>query len=437
MSNKISSIFDRDEFKHLRKAWDARRRELKARAAYYDGTVYRQMQALFGPLWPKLYRGVKPLFLPFSRAVNVDAGIIPGGWALPEDAPAIWTAARDRVFRDSHWDAKGVLWVHYGAQYGISMLKVVDDRAARRVRLQPVDPLRVMLVGRSVYDAGAEMSVYVDKRRTPLRGSPGATKRPARKQNALAEYAEVTTATQVRTFVDGAPMGVGGREAVYANDLGVVPYVQNPHIDDGTALGECTYARAIEMLDEVNELASYLADIIKKHAEPQWAISGAEPSELEKSGDNAWFLPQDGDAKALVAKVDIEGVLNFVKLVRDNVHEALPETSFTELRKRERVATATLELQMLELTLKIQRARPNYDAALAKALRLAGQAGQQMGIPGLAVLDSEDLQLDNERRVLPLDPEVALRLESLALSIESQRKAIALQDELGDDRSRE
>lgn len=412
---EISSIFDLDEFTGLRGAWDARVRELRARAAYYDGTVYRRLQEMLGPIWPKLYRGIKPLFLPFSRSVHVDAGIIPGKWAFPEGSPEIWAAARDRVFRDSAWNAKGLLWIHYGAEYGVSVLKIVDDRLQKKVRLMPVNPSRVMIMGRSMYDSTAATSLYVDHR--ILNGE-------------RVEYGEVITPEQVQTFVDGIPQGVGGRPTKYANRLEKIPYIEVKHIDDGTLLGECTYQRAIEMLDEVNELASYLADIIKKHAEPQWAISGAEPVELEKSGGNAWFLPQGAEAAALVAKIDIEGVLGFVKLIRDNVHEALPETSFTELRKRERIATATLELQMLELTLKIQSARPNYDEGLAAALRMCGLAGQQMGIPGLAALNDEDLHFDNDRRVLPLDVETALRVESLALTVESQRRALAMQEEL-------
>ena len=85
---------------------------------------------------------------------------------------------------------------------------------------------------------------------------------------------------------------------------------------------------------------------------------------------------------------------------------------------------------MLELTLKIQRARPNYDEGLARALRLCGQAASQMGLTEMASLDNEDLRFDNDRRVLPLDPETALRVESLELTVESQRQALAMQREM-------
>jgi len=419
---KVSSIFETDEFKPLTQAWQVRTMELQARGAYYDGTVYRSLQAILGPLWKRLYKGIKPLFLPFARAVDVDAGLIPGGWALADDAPAAWRIGMEQLFRVSRWAMRGVLFVHYGAVHGVSCLKVVDDRSSMRVMLAPINPTRLMLTGNGPYADAPAQALYVE-RRQDVAWNNAAGGDPY-------EYAEVTTAEWVRTFVNGLPQGIGGREAAYANPLGVVPYVEVRHIEDGSQLGACTYQRAIEMLDEVNELASYLADIIKKHVEPQWALSGVEPTELEKSGDNAWFLPEGGKADALVANLDIEGVLNFVKAVRENVLDALPELSFTELRKRERVATATLEMQMLELTLKMLRARPNYDAGLAAAMKIAGLAGSQMGIPEVAALADDGLELDNGRRVLPLDTETALRIESLALTVEAQRQNLEMQKEL-------
>ena len=58
------------------------------------------------------------------------AAIIPGKWAIEgelegENQP--WVDARDKVFDDSRWSIWGVLYVHYGAQYGVSALKMVRD----------------------------------------------------------------------------------------------------------------------------------------------------------------------------------------------------------------------------------------------------------------------------------------------------------------------
>jgi hypothetical protein len=406
--DSINSLFDTDEFKPLARAWQARLKELTRRRAYYDGSVYGKMKQQLGWLWPRLYKGIKPLYLGLARAVDVDAGIIPGGWALAEDAPDTWQPAIDTVFDWSDWARDGVLYIHYGAQYGVVGLKVSDLRDSRIVQIKPLKPTCFMLVEAGDYDTTASMAIYVERK--------------ADSGGAEYEYAEVIAAETVRTFRDGQPSAFGGREAAYKNELGFVPFVEAEHKRTGEAFGECTYQQAIPLLDEVNQLASYLADIIAKHAEPQWVVSGSEASDLVKSGDNVWYLP-DANAKVtpLVAGVDIAGVLEFIREIRDQVHGALPELAFDELRKKDQIATATLELQLMELVLKIKRCRPNYDHGLADALRMAARAAASMSIGDIGILDDEALTFDAERPVLPLDPQTAMSLELQQIALDREK----------------
>lgn len=413
-ADKNKSLFDLDEFAGYRAQWNVRQTNLAYRRAYYDGSIYRNIRDRFMALGrlspmigPRLYRGTKALYLMLSRAVNVDAGIIPGGWALAEGAPSAWQPAIKKVFAWSDWARDGVLFTHYGAQYGLSTLKIADLREARRVVIKPVDPSCAMPVRRGLYDPTPAIAFVVEQR--------------TRADGTAFEYGEVITPDFVRTFADGEPTGFDGRLPEYPNELGFVPLVETMHLNTGDALGECTYQQVIPLIDEVNELASYLADVIKKHAEAQWVVMGAEASDLVKSGDNVWFMPENGDVKALVAGIDIPGVLAFITAIRGEVHGGLPELAFDELKSKTQIATATLELQLMELVLKIKRTRPNYDHGLADALRLAGRAGAQLGVRELAVLDDEALSFDEERPVLPLDKETQIRLEQQALSLEQQR----------------
>lgn len=380
----MRSIFELDEFAPRRDAWQERLRRLNGRKGYYDGSIYKQA---FGWLGPRLYRGIKTLYLPLHRAVQVDAGIVPGGWAWRDDAPEAWEAARKQVFAWSRWSTDGVLYVHRGAQYGVSALKVADLRDVERVVISPVDPTKLLLDVPNPY-LDPTQSIYVEERGD-------------------VQYAEVIDAERVRLFVDAR------LEREYDNPLGFVPYVEVRHIENGDELGECTYEHSIPLLNEVNELASYLADIIKKNAEPQWAISGADGTDMVKSGDNIWFLPQGATAHPLLANVDIDGVLAFVETVAGNLKESLPELAFDELKSKDQIATATVELQLMELTLKVKRMRPNYDAGLVAALRLAGRAAATMGLSDIALLDDDLLAFDDERPVLPLDPITEATLEAM------------------------
>jgi hypothetical protein len=409
-TDRVKSIFDLPEYKPFRARWDTRRKELARRKSYYDGSIYTDVRRKLGWLAPRLYRGIKPLYLPLSRAVDVDAGIIPGGWTLPEDEPRrdAWQVAIDTIFDWSDWDIDGVLYVHYGAMYGVTALKMADLRDQKRVIVKPINPACVLLVETMEYDLTPTLAFWAETRADKKTGEEF-------------EYAEVVTSETIRTFANGKPAKFDGREPEYANELKFVPFVEVDHIRTGEALGEATYQKAMPLLDEVNELASYLADIIRKHAEPQWAISGAEPGELTKSGDNVWFLPGDSKATPMVAGIDIPGVLDFIREIRDQVHGALPELAFTALLEKTQIATATLELQLMELVLKTKRTRPNYDHGLADALRMAGRAAATMGLGDVAVLDDEGLRLDEKRPVLPLDPETANRLEMQALALERER----------------
>lgn len=409
-----NSIFDLAEFKPYKARWDDRLNALSRRAAYYDGSVFTEEQFGWKALsWiaPRWFKGVRPLYLPLSRAVDVDAGIIPGGWSFSEDSPQTWRNAAATLFRWSKWETEGVLYVHYGAQYGLVGLKVCDLRDQGAVVLEPIDPTRFVLVRSSLYDETPSMSIYVDRRKDEI--------------GKEFEYAEVITPQAIRTFRDGSPFPYADRKAEEVNALGFVPFVEVQHKMTGDPYGECTYQRAIPMLEQLNALASYLAEVVRKHSEPQWAVAGAEPSDMVRSGDRMWFLPQGAVPHILLPKVDIPGILSFIQEIRDQVHDALPELTFDELRKKDQVATATLEIQLMELVLKVQRCRPNYDAGLVAAMQLAGRAGAEMGgdAAQLAPLDDENLHLDDERPVLPLDPKTAMELELQRLELEQLRGA--------------
>lgn len=414
IDDRKKTIWALDEFKPYAAEWRRRQQQLAWRKAYYDGTIYRNVRERFQALGklqtvlgPRLYRGTKALFLMLSRAVDVDAGIIPGGWAFAADAPEAWRDAAKQVFSWSDWTTDGVLYVHYGAQYGISGLKVADLRQARRVMVKPIDPTSFLTIRTGQYDPTPRLGIIVEHRRAAA--------------GSLYEYAEVITPDAIRTFANGEPVGVDGRDPAYPNELGFVPLVEVQHLRTGEEFGEATYQKAMPILDELNELASYLSDIIKKHAEAQWVITGGDASDLEKSGDNIWFMPPGSDTKALVAAIDIPGVLAFIQAIRDEVHGALPELAFDEIKRKDQIATATLELQLAELVFKVKRTRPNYDHGLADALRMCGRAARSMGIMDIAALDDETLTFDPDRPVLPLDRETQIRIEQAELALEQQK----------------
>lgn len=407
------SIFDLEEFEIYKSTWEARQKELRYRASYYDGSVYKKA-SLWG-LGPRVAKEIRPLFLPLSRSVDIDAGIIPGGWTFPTDDARYdaWTAGQDMLFDMSAWDVNGVLFVHYGAMYGVSGLRIADLQDAKRVILQPANPTRFLLVSNSQYSTAPDLGLWVEMR-TDAGGS--------------FEYAEAITPELIRTFRDGVQFGFDGRDPEYPNAQGRVPIVECTHINDGTDLGECTYQKSIPMLNEVNEMASRLSEIIRKNADPQMVTTGAEPTDLQRGSEYMWFLPQGADAKSLTPTIDIDGVLSFIREIKDGVKESLPELSFDDVRKNGQVATATLEIQLTELVLKIKRTRPNYDRCLTTAMQMAGEVAAAMGLSEVAALNDHELILDPNRVILPMSPGDKIALEMSQIELDQMRKSAGTQE---------
>lgn len=400
------SIWQLEEFEPIKPAWDKRIGKLGLMRQYYTGEIYRNVRNI-PMLGPRLYKHTKPLYLPLARAVDVDVGIIPGSWSLSPQSTEEQFAAQKTLFAMSRWIIEGPLYVHFAAQYGITGLKVSDLREEGEIHLQPYDPTTFILVSDYQYDLSPQKAIIVESRG---------------EGDEAFEYAEVITSEEVRTYKDGDPFGFDGREPVYPNANEFVPMVEVPFLHTGGAWGEPTFEKVIPVLDEANQLASYLAKIIKDHAEAQWAVIGAEPGDLEKSGANVWFIPDaGGDVKAITAAIDVSGVLDFIREIAAEVKGSLPELSFEELRKKDQIATATLELQLMELVLKVNRVRPNLDYGLVAGMQMAGLMAGSMDLPSISPLADEELALDAERPIIPLDPQTKIAIEMQELALEQER----------------
>lgn len=412
------SIFDLDEFKPYRARWEERRTYFQKWERYYEGTMYAKKK-FFG-LHKIMASNVEALFEPLARAVALDVALVPGGWRLDAASRDLEEPLR-QLFRQSRWRLEGSLYVHNGAMMGHSMLKVVDDRMAGQVRLQALRPDTVLPIATSSYSRELAMAIIIGQQR---RGGE------------MVEVAEVIEPERIRTFVAGTPTMVApDRGAEFANLLGFVPIVECRFIESGQKFGEPTFKRSAKALDKVNEQASYLSLIIKRHAEPQWAVIGdVEPTDLEKSGEDVWFIPGGADVKAIVAQIDIDGVRQFVGDILEEMKDSLPELNVSKLVGVQRIAAATIELQMSEATAKIRRIRDSVDTSLADAVRMAGRAAATMREQGeLAVLDDPMLEFDRQRRVFDLDALTRLQIETAENAVQMGDLSIRQQQALDGD----
>ena len=409
MSEQIKSVFDLDAYKHLKQTFIRRQRRAQRYWQYYKAEIYRGGREKSGLSELSVYVNQRmqdallPLFTPLARAVRIDVSLIPGGWQLAPDSQQYQDAV-DSLFRASAWSVFGDIFVRFVAAMGEAGIYLAANKDA--ITLHPLRPDRYIVEPVDRFSRKPGLLIMVE---TGL-DEEG-------KEIELATVIDMKSVTDYRQ---------GVRQASYEHGLGMVPIAICKN-DPGDGEGEPTFDDAIASLDQANQQASYLASIIKKHAEPQWAAIGAEAGDLEKSGDTVWFFPEGSDVKAVLAAVDFQGVLAFIQDVKTEVKESLPELALTKLVGVERVAAATIELQMAETVFKIRQMRKPIDFCLAEALQMVGQAAQALELVELAGLADPLLTLDPERPVITLDALTRLQVESAEMGAEQQ--ALALQRE--------
>lgn len=403
----VNSIFELDEFRHLASQFYSRKTQYIRYRRYYDGTIYSDSSFKMAH---KLYAQTKALFSFLARAVDIDVALVPGlnnAWQLEGDDTAI-LAARNRLYDWSKWLTVGDGWVEDGATLGEAMIKIVPNLNSRTVEMQRLKPELCIIDG--------DMAIIADNTRT---GSDG-------KQY---EYAEVITPELIRTFRNGEPFAYGDIEAVYENPIGMVPIIVANNDTDKRP----TFAKMLPQLNSVNELSSYLADIIGRHAEPQWAAFGVEQGELTKSGNNVWFFPNpQSKLEAIIAQVDVPGTLSFIETIKTETKSNLPELAFDDLRSKDQIATATLRVQLIELQAKITKMRRRYDGALVEAHQMAAIIAESYGIGELSPL-LQPHSIMTDRPVFPVNRMEEIQLEEAELALEMQRR-LSTGDSMNHDR---
>lgn len=404
MSN--SSVFDLPEYEAYKAAYTKRVTNNYLNTSYYDGSVYKSKQWMgFNSLFPRLYKNIKPLYLPLARAVNTDVGLIPGGWKLHEDSEPYQDAV-NQIFRWSSWQTDGVLYIHNGAVDGVSGIKILMNEQRRTVSMMPITIAEFI---KPSEDLAIEVDYLLDNNGDRF------------------EYAVVYTPSEIATFKDGNLFDFDGdRTQIRPNPLGFVPFLEIPHIREKRTGGSSTFDKVMPMLNEVNNLASHLATMIERHGEPQWAGIGIEDaSDMQKSGESMWFVENDkARIEPIVAKMDVPGALSFIQSIETQVKEGLPELAFDELRKGQ-IATETVKLQLAELEIKINRIRPNYDNGLLKALRMCGLGLILMGQTEIGnQLIADDLMIDDKRDILPRSEKESMELEIMSLQLEAMKTPI-------------
>lgn len=402
--NSSGSVFNLPEFKPYESRFIHRVNQLITYRRYVDGTIYADSHFR---LMHKLYAQTKSLFSFLARTVDLDIALVPGvmgPWELDEDTPQAILDAQAQLYEWSEWSIVSDEWLEDGTTLGEAYLKIVP--LVGMVQLQRLKPEVCMLVEH--FDPSeqetVDLALIVDRNSTDQAGEQY-------------EYAEAITPTEIRTYMNGDPHGYNGNPDRYPNPLGFVPIVET-HNDS-----ECrpTFSKVLAQITSLNEFSSYLGETLARAIDAQWAISGAEQSDLTKGGGNVWFLPAGAAVEAVTAQIDMPGALSFIQEIKAETKSNLPELAFDDLRSKAQIATETLEVQLVELDAKIWKMRRRYDAGLIRAHQMAALAANLSGVDGLQPLLLPHA-MDYKRPVRPISELEQIQIEQAQLGLEMSKR---------------
>lgn len=330
---------------------------------FYVGTEYKSD---FIKRYYKLYSATREFYSLISRAVDIDVELIPGNWATKNN---LFQSEVDEILEISNWTKNGVLFTHYGSLFGEFYLKVYEEDGI--IKIEPLDPRGVWLG-------------YVDEYKSIITRNVQSFA-----TGNLVEYGEIITENTVKLYENGKQVDE------YTNPYGFVPVYYGKYKDTGLDIGLNCFHNVIESINAVNEMATFLQEQMIRALVNQKVITGAQATELEFGPEKTIFLPQGAQIDTLKGDIDVVGALEFIKDIKAEVKQSLPEFVFDALKapNLERPnSEGALKLYAQELITKINRARIGFDETLKNAINGVRKATGQSEL---------NFIFDKDRPVLP------------------------------------
>jgi hypothetical protein len=359
--------------------------------AYYSNVVYEAIYKASGTRKVKydLYKHIRGIYNPVARQIDLLASYVYGGMldaelrtgAIPvvtdNDAlrAAIW-----QVFQWSRWGVNKSQFVKTGAKLGDAPIKIVDDPQRRKVRLELLDPRKIRDV--EFDDVGNVKAVVIEYERADPENAPSVGAQPDNRPVRTALYTEVWDKEGASTYRNGELYGWDGNEATWANDYGFVPVIIGYHSPAESGFGKCSFYNVLRKVDEINDSASVLNDIIRKHNQPIWIFTGVggsgdiDFSNARKDGMPFVRLGKDATAQPMVAPLGLGDALNNLTGMLKELENDMPELALASARNRGGdISLPSMQALYSDGIKRIEDARGNYDDALTRAVQMAVTIG--------------------------------------------------------------
>ncbi len=368
---------------------------------------------------PGAYAKLRAIFNQVTKIVDVDSRFTMGERLQVQAEPEVEQAI-NRLWKGSDFQQEKYLLARYGACCGDAFLKVVDNRAWE---LNP-DPDPEAPVRLNVLPPEAVAPRYDPHDRRHLLACK------IEYVHGREVHKEVITRDEVLIYDSHDPERVAER---YPNPLGFIPIVHIRNLDIGEEFGLCSFHNLLPTIDAVNELASFMFDMVRVYADPVIIGRGMERGSLRKQTvDEAgrpvatvWWVPNpEGSFEFLEWSGNLPDVLAFLDRIQASVERNTPELTLSGLRERQDSSGYSLSLHLVELVRKINEMRGSYFAGLERANRMALRILEIQGNGDFAdtthrIIGEPVLPVDDERQLK------ALQVENQVLRIKSRATVAA------------
>jgi len=396
----------------LRETDYARNLRYRRNWRYYQNIPYTEPR-------PGLYAKMRAIFNQITKIVDTDARFTMGERLQVHAGPEVEETI-NRLWEGSDFQQGKYLLARYGACCGDAFVKVVDNRPWElNPDPDPDTPVRLNVLPP---DAVAPRYDPHDRRRMLACKIEYVYGRDIHK--------EVITPEEILIYDVRDPDRVAER---YPNPLGFIPIVHIRNLDIGDEFGLCSFHNLLPTVDALNELASFMFDMVKLYADPVIIGRGMERGSLRKQTvDEAgrpvatvWWVPNpEGSFEFLEWTGNLPDVLAFLDRIQAAIERNTPELTLSALRDRQDLSGYSVSLHLVELVRKIDEMRGNYFTGVERANRMALrilelQGNGEFADPRHRIIADPVLPVDDERQLR------VLQMESQVLGIKSRATVAA------------
>lgn len=413
---------------------------------YYNNRIYfdPHMLATIQQMRPSLYKHIRGVYNPVNRLVRVDVAKIYGGnldiellrdGAIPiEQADDGLRTAIRQLWKDSNWQKNKTLYVKYGAIFGDSAIKIVDDVSSAKVRMEVLDPRKIVDIR---LDAVGNVKVIrIEYQRIDEETGKEYT------------YAEEINGDWFVTYRDNDEYayfmdGNGTPVSRWRNEYGFVPVVLVQHVVTDGVWGENPYHASLSKIDEINDQSSLLNDQVRKNINPLWFASGVSSgTNLEVQAadrDGIQIIKASGSATGpvptmtpMIAPLDIANTSANIRDLLTELERDLPELLLARMLDTGDVTATAIRTAASAGVARIEEAMGNYDDALIRAQMMAVSIGGYRGYDGYTGFSLDSYARGDLAHFIGLRPVIEDELSKLeklqAMQAASVSKRLILQE---------